>query len=63
MKGQDYRIIKCYDGRQTVKEIFTEIIADRVRKKLKKDMEFLKEKEYTLDCIQDDTLRLSGLCG
>ncbi len=63
MKGQDYKVIKCYDGNQTLKEIFTEIIADKVRKKLKKDMEFLKEKEYNLDYIQDDTLSLSGLCG
>lgn len=63
MKGQNYKIIKYYDGNQTLKEIFTEIIADKVRKKLKKDMEFLKEKEYNLDYIQDDTLSLSGLCG
>jgi hypothetical protein len=63
MKGQNYKIIKYYDGNQTLKEIFTEIIADKVRKKFKKDMEFLKEKEYNLDYIQDDTLSLSGLCG
>ena len=56
MKGQNYKIIKYYDGNQTLKEIFTEIIADKVRKKFKKDMEFLKEKEYNLDYIQDDTV-------
>ena len=60
---QNYCIKRFYEGRQTVAEALTEIIADRVRKKLKKDVEFLKEKEYTLDCIQDDTLSLSGLCG
>ena len=44
---------ECLDSivNQTLKEIFTEIIADKVRKKFKKDMEFLKEKEYNLDLL------------
>jgi len=63
MVEKNYSIKRFYEGRQTVTEALTEIIADRVRKKLKKDVEFLKEKEYNLDCIQDDTLSLSGLCG
>ena len=34
---QNYCIKRFYEGRQTVTEALTEIIADRVRKKLKKD--------------------------
>ncbi|WP_294242599.1 hypothetical protein [Pseudobutyrivibrio sp.] len=47
------KVIRCYDGNRTAKDILNEAIALKVRKKLNDDMENIRRKEYNSDSTQD----------
>ena len=47
------KVIRCYDGNRTAKDILNEAIALKVRKKLNDDIENIRRKEYNSDSTQD----------
>ncbi len=57
------KIIRVYEGTRTAKEVLTDAIAYKVRKKLDSDMEIIRGKEYNQDSTQGLPISLSGLCG
>ncbi len=64
MAKTNIKIVRFYDGTRTAKEVFNEVVAYKVRKRLNDDIENIKRKEYNLGNTQDKaTPSLSGLCG
>lgn len=60
----NYAVKIFYDGEKTAKELLTETIVAKVRKKLDSDIEISKGKEYNTDNTQGTICpSLSGLCG
>lgn len=47
------KLIRIYDGSRTAKEVITDAIMSKVRKKLDSDIEIIKRKEYNLDNTQN----------
>ena len=55
MKKPKIKIIKVYEGTRSARDVLTDAIADKVRKKLDSDMELIKRKEYNQDSTDGDT--------
>ena len=55
MKKSKIKIIKVYEGTRSAKDVLTDAIAEKVRKKLDSDMELITRKEYNQDSTDGDT--------
>jgi hypothetical protein len=59
-KNTTFKVVACYDGQRDAKEVFAELISDKVRKSNKLTMEKMKERRYNRVMSCDD---LPGLAG
>ena len=57
MKKSKIKIFKVYEGTRSAKDVLTDAIAEKVRKKLDSDRELIKRKEYNQDSTDGDTVK------